>query len=355
MRVLTNVLEEIVVREINQQIEDLKPELQAKVRIAEVTAYALNRLPPLFATSIDGWKYQYNYGLNEFSSLIEQLVRRGFKIVLAGDPLHDLTPLPKQLFMNSAGVLHELSQILGKKYLRWRDVPIIVQELVNMSYAQKLVCNNGDMTIIQRDEETQIQDVSHLSRQSRYLLSRSKKFISKQVNKKQRYQNFLDKYDSWADEKKSKDALEMEYRALKYYTLQPELGMVNVLEHLVFLAIEKCSTREVYDQINHSEVAAYALNRLPAMYATSVRGFRHLRQKAISELSHELIGTTRNGILKVMQNSKAEVPKIHVHEFTQEYEQAILAMRLILQRHDIHLSNLVDIVQQLMNVTVLAC
>jgi hypothetical protein len=355
MRVFTNVLEEIVVGEIHQQIEDLKPELQTKVRIAEVTAYTLNRLPPLFATSINGWKYQYDYGLNEFSPQIEQLVRRGFQIVLSGDPLHDMTPLPRQLFMNSAGVLHELSQILGKKYLRWRDVPIIVQELVNMSSAQKMVCNNDDMTIIQGDEETQIQDVSHLSRQSRYLLSRSQKFISKQANKKQRYQSFLDRYDSWADEKKSKDALDMEYRALKYYTLQPELGMVNVLEHLVLLAIEKCSTTEISDKINHSEVAAYALNRLPAMYATSVRGFRYLRQKAISELSHELIGTTRNGILKVMRNSKDEVPKIHVHGFNLEYEQAIVEIRLILQRGDIHLLNIVDIVQQLMNVTVLAC
>lgn len=349
MRVFANVLEEIVIREIYQQIEDLKPELQTQIKIAEVTAYALNRLPPLFATSINGWKHQYDYALNELNINIEQLVRRGFQVVLAGDPLHDFTPLPKHLFVNSAGVLYELSQILGRKYLRWRDIPLIVQELVHMSAENQMVCHNAEMTVIQCEEETRVQDVSYLSRQSRYLLSRSKKFINKQINRKQKYQDFLNRYNSWSDETKSRDALEMEYRALVYYTLQPELGMVNVLEHLIFLAIEKCSTPEVYDQINHGEVAAYALNRLPAMYATSVRGFRHLRQKVISELSHELIGATRNGILKVMRNSKGNTSKAYIHNFAQECEQAISTMRQILQRNDIHLANVVNIVQQLMN------
>ena len=39
-----NVLEEVVVKEVHVQIEELRPEVQPKVKVAEVTAYALNRL-----------------------------------------------------------------------------------------------------------------------------------------------------------------------------------------------------------------------------------------------------------------------------------------------------------------------
>ena len=82
-----NVLEEILVRETYIQIEELRPEIQPKVKVAEVVAYAINRLPPLFATSMKGWQYQYQYTLNELQPQITQLVRQGIKAVLFGDPL----------------------------------------------------------------------------------------------------------------------------------------------------------------------------------------------------------------------------------------------------------------------------
>ena len=68
--------------------------------------------------------------------------------------------------------------------------------------------------------------------------------------------------------------LKMEYRALQSYTLEAQLGLINVIEHLVFRAIERITTPELYAKINLNEVAAYALNRLPPMYATSDRGFK---------------------------------------------------------------------------------
>lgn len=173
--------------------------------------------------------------------------------------------------------------------------------------------------------------------------------MSKQSSKIKTYEQ---KSNSWAEEKKLRDVIAIEHRALEAYTLRAELGITNVLEHLVFLAIERCTTPEILQKINQSEVAAYALNRLPPMYATSMRGFKYLRQKAISEIPRALIGQTRNGILKSLQTSKSDVPKIHAHYFTQEYEQAIIALQEILGRADISMYNVVPIIRQLMETSV---
>ena len=356
MRAFVNVLEEIIVREVYTQIEELRPEVQPKVKVAEVTAYALNRLPPLFATSITGWKYQYDYALNKLHPQITQIVKYGIHAVLLGDPLHDITPLPNHLFLNNAGVLHQLGQLLNRKYLRWRDVPILIEEIIGKSSCLTKI---DDQTIIQANDETQIQSVSHLNHSHRALLSGSKRFMEKQLAKKKealRLENehiYANSYaqpdgNSWADEKRSRDAVGMEYRALQSYTLQSQLGLINVLEHLIFLAIEKFSTPEIYAELNLGEVAAYALNHLPPMYSTSVRGFRHLRQKALTEFSRELIGAVRTGIMKVVQISQSNLQPIYAYQFMQEYEQAILLLRTLLNRDDIELHNILAIVQDLM-------
>jgi hypothetical protein len=351
-----NVLEEILFKEIYAQIEGLRPEIQTKVKVDEVLAYAVNRLPPLFATSMVGWQHQRDRALNTLQPQISQLVRQGIKTVLFGDPLHDLTPLPNHLFTNSASVLYRLSQILGRKHLRWRDVPVLIEEIVTRC-ANAIKINS--QTLIQYDDETVIKDVSHLSTHKRALLSYSKRFMEKRTaQKKQELLNLNNinlseaqgqPYDnSWAGEKKVKDAIEMEYRALQSYTLQAQLGLVNVLEHLVFKAMERITTPELYAKINKAEVAAYALNHLPPMYATSDRGFRHMRQRAITELARELIGAVRTGVMKVMQDSHIDVPPIYAYQFEREHEQSIQVLKDFLKRDDISLDNLVPIVKDLL-------
>ncbi len=350
-----NVLEEILVKEVYIQIEELRPELQPKVRAVEVVAYALNRLPPLFATSMIGWQYQYEYALNELHPQISQLVKQGIKTVLFGDPLHDITPLPNHLFTNSAGVLYQLSQVFERKHLRWRDVPALIEEIVNKPIR---TTNINDQTVIQFDEETKVQDVSYVNKSQRGLLSRSKRFMEKQLAQKQQEALILNSDrvlvtsgqmmgGEWAHEKKVRDAIEMEYRALQSYTLEAQLGLINVLEHLVFRAIERICTPELYSQLNLNEVAAYALNRLPPMYATSERGFKYMRQRAISELARELIGSVRTGVMKVIQASHIDAPPIYAYQFVQEYERAMLTLNRYFNREDISMQNIVSIAQDL--------
>ena len=358
MSVFVNVLEEIVVKEVHNQIAELRAEIQYKINVGEVTAYSLNRLPPLFATSMKGWHHQHNYALTNLQPKISEIVKRGIQTVLLGDPLHRVTPVHNHLFVTKSGALHQLGQILRRKYLRWRDVPSLVQEIVDKSSYLRQINNCQDVTITQVSEGNSSGYIPNLNRTQQALLAASKRSIDRQLAKKKvlatelssEPANLTNGYTSggdWSVEKKSRDLIEMEYRALESYTLQAKLGLVNVLEHLVFMAIEQTTTPEVHKKINRDQVATYALNRLPSMYATTVRGFRHLRQKAISDLSRELVGEVRNGVVKVLLFSYSDTQPIYAHQFTGEYKQAIVALRNVLGRNDISLKNIVPIVREL--------
>ena len=358
MSVFVNVLEEIVVKEVHNQIGELRTEIQYKINIGEVTAYSLNRLPPLFATSMKGWHYQHDYALTKLKPQISLIVKRGIQTVLVGDPLHSATPVHNHLFVTKSGALHQLGQILRRKYLRWRDVPALVQEIVDKSAYLRQINNCQDITITQVSEGNSSGYIPNLNRTQQALLAASKRSIDRQLAQKKvlatelssELVNLTNGYTSdgdWSVEKKSRDLIEMEYRALESYTLQAKLGLVNVLEHLVFMAIGKTTTPGIYKQINHDQVAVYALNRLPSMYATTVRGFRYLRQKAISDLSRELVGEVRNGVIKVLLFSYSDTQPIYAHRFTEEYKEAIAALRNILGRSDINLKNIVAIVREL--------
>jgi len=358
MSVFVNVLEEIVVKEVHNQIAELRSEIQYKINVGEVTAYCLNRLPPLFATSMKGWHHQHDYALTKLQPKIYLVVKHGIQTVLLGDPLHRVTPVHNHLFVTKSGALHQLVQILRRKYLRWRDVPALVEEIVDKSAYLRQINNCQDITITQASEGNSSGYIPNLNRTQQALLAASKRSIDRQLAQKKilatelssETVNLTNGYTSggdWSVEKKSQDLIEMEYRALESYTLQAKLGLVNVLEHLVFMAIEQTTTAEIYKKINRDQVATYALNRLPPMYATTVRGFRHLRRKAISDLSRELVGEVRNGVIKVLLFSYSDTQPIYAHQFTQEYQEAMVSLRNILGRSDINLKNIVAIVREL--------
>ncbi len=353
---LVNVLEEIVFKEICIQIEELRPETQPKIKVEEVLAYAVNRLPPLFATSMTGWRHQYNYALNQLGSQISQLVKYGIKTVLVGDPLHDLTPLPNHLFVDSSGILYQLSKLFDRKYLRWRDVPVLVKRLSNRSpsFLQINSPQCQDETVIQFLEEPEVSVSNRLNNTQRTLLAHSKRHMQKQLERKKLAEETSElqriKIDetSWAGDLKLLDSVSIEQRALESYTLRAKLGLVNVLEHLILLGLERITTPELYSQINRNEVVAYALNRLPPMYATSSRGFKYLRQRAVTEYPREIIGAVRNGVMKVAKYSRTDMTPISTYQFEQEYEQSMLALNNFFKRDDISLHNIMEIVRELL-------
>ncbi len=81
-----NALEPLVTDEVMRQLEQLSPKLVKYINPEQVIAYALNRLPPLYATSIEGWTRQQQFAKNNLEKQIFLAVRQGFAAVQQ-DPL----------------------------------------------------------------------------------------------------------------------------------------------------------------------------------------------------------------------------------------------------------------------------
>ncbi|HEY9626038.1 MAG TPA: late competence development ComFB family protein [Coleofasciculaceae cyanobacterium] len=87
-----NVIEILVAREVDRQIRHLPPQLVAYIKPEDVMAYALNRLPPLYATSLEGRERQQHHAKTQLLEKIVIAVRQGIAAVQQ-DPIKVKTPL----------------------------------------------------------------------------------------------------------------------------------------------------------------------------------------------------------------------------------------------------------------------
>jgi len=87
-----NALEPLVAEEVERQLQHLPPQLVKYLQSEQIMAYALNRLPAMYATSIEGWQRQQLVAKNRFQNQIVVAVRQGIAAVQR-DPLKVSTPL----------------------------------------------------------------------------------------------------------------------------------------------------------------------------------------------------------------------------------------------------------------------
>jgi Late competence development protein ComFB len=87
-----NALEPLVTDQVKRQLEQLSPKLVKYINPEQVIAYALNRLPPLYATSVEGWTRQQEIAKTKLEKQIFLAVRQGLAAVQR-DPLKVSTPL----------------------------------------------------------------------------------------------------------------------------------------------------------------------------------------------------------------------------------------------------------------------
>ena len=87
-----NVMEDLVAEEVKRQLASLSPRLSQYIKRVEVETYALNRLPPLYASSKEGWIQQLKRGREEFYAPIKTAVRQAIAAVQR-DLLRHSTPL----------------------------------------------------------------------------------------------------------------------------------------------------------------------------------------------------------------------------------------------------------------------
>jgi hypothetical protein len=72
-----NVMEELVLTEAIAQVAEIEAMSDRVLDVGDIAAYALNRLPPLYATTEEGAHYQRQRAKEELQNLITQQVRNG--------------------------------------------------------------------------------------------------------------------------------------------------------------------------------------------------------------------------------------------------------------------------------------
>ncbi|MFB2839775.1 late competence development ComFB family protein [Floridanema evergladense] len=90
--VYRNAIEPIVIQEVEKQLQNLSPNIVKYINSAQIVAYALNRLPALYATSKEGWNAQQLRAQKQMKEQITTAVRQGLAAVQR-DPLKISTPL----------------------------------------------------------------------------------------------------------------------------------------------------------------------------------------------------------------------------------------------------------------------
>ncbi|MBO3462023.1 late competence development ComFB family protein [Aetokthonos hydrillicola Thurmond2011] len=87
-----NVMEELVLTEAIARVAEIEATSESSLDVGDIAAYALNRLPPLYATTEEGANYQRQRAKAELQELIVQQV--GAAIVRNIDrPNDDRTPV----------------------------------------------------------------------------------------------------------------------------------------------------------------------------------------------------------------------------------------------------------------------
>ncbi|MDX2097185.1 MAG: late competence development ComFB family protein [Leptolyngbyaceae cyanobacterium bins.59] len=131
-----NVMESLVAEEVDRQFQQIPPRLARYLSKEEVTAFALNRLPALYATSEKGWRQQVIRGRRDCGTQIATAVRQAL-VAVQRDPLRMESPLPPAEDNDAHSALRDLRTILKREELTWKDlVDAVEQALVQTARGQ---------------------------------------------------------------------------------------------------------------------------------------------------------------------------------------------------------------------------
>lgn len=120
-RTYTNVMERLVAKEVERQINQLPEKLRAYIKPVEVATYALNRLPTLYASSEKGWQRQYEKAVKAHTEDVAKAVCLGIAVVQV-DPLRAARPLSVRKKDEAEAILTSLRTLLHQPELTWEDI-----------------------------------------------------------------------------------------------------------------------------------------------------------------------------------------------------------------------------------------
>ena len=342
---LRNVLEDLVVDEAKEQIQRLGSKVRVQLALGEVAAYALNRLPPLYASTDRGWLQQRKRANNELRSQITNAVHHGMMAVRR-DPLRQPKPIPPVELESTALSLSKLAKLLNKPELTWKEVPAAVEEaLVNGS--QGIVPIN----LITDPTQRRVSELmGYLKRSKVHHKGSDRQDVDRNAQKTNLEHSLAD--DSHRDTHKSHhhvEAAPVKDKEFESYMLSASCFFVNALEKVIIPIAQSQMERldaVLARKVKLEDVVAYSLNRLPPLYATCEQGLIQQRHKAQAELASEIESTVVQSILTLSKSPKRLVGPLPLARFNLEHEQALVELRQILKRGDITWRNVHAIVEK---------
>ncbi|XHX77774.1 MAG: late competence development ComFB family protein [Stenomitos frigidus ULC029] len=146
-----NVMEFLVVEEVEKQFQRLSAKIAEYLNKAEVIAFALNRLPALYATSEKGLEQQCLRARKELNTQVIAAVRQAI-VAVQRDPLRAVVPLKIDADQESHLVLQELKELLGQDELSWRNLADAVENALIRTARGEVTWRKRGNAAAQRNE-----------------------------------------------------------------------------------------------------------------------------------------------------------------------------------------------------------
>jgi hypothetical protein len=128
-RTYINAMEILVEEEVDRRIALLTEGHRAYLNRMEIIAFALNKLPALYATGEKGLDYQLHLGRTQHAPRIQQAVQLSLAAVLR-DPILNYTPLKLQAPAGIRDVMRRIQLLLHNEQLDWETLPDVLEALI---------------------------------------------------------------------------------------------------------------------------------------------------------------------------------------------------------------------------------
>jgi Late competence development protein ComFB len=334
MESLRNTIEDIVVEESIQQLCYAQQQLKEKTDLSDVVAAALNKLPPMYATSDRGWQMLRKKANNDLRLQISEAVQQSIVSAKPKAP-RDIPHISEDELEVPAHSLAKLQDILQNYELEWKDIPCSVEAMLD-----NIRCG-ADLS------EQRATNLQIFSRQVPEPSSSKRSWKEQALSLEKGDLNC----DSEADPSQVTKLTNSE-QDFASYMLPTACFYANALEKPVVLTsraqIERLGAM-VGKNVKLEDVAAYALNRLPPMYVTNRQDLKQAREKAKRELGNDLISLVMQAIMTLSKAPTRLVNPIPLAKFDRDQEEALSQLRLLLDRDDVTWRNVAVMVLEAMD------
>lgn len=167
-----NIMELLVQEEIEHQLKFYPKNLQTYINKVEVATYALNRLPPLYASSAIGKEHQKRTGKRKYKSQITSAVRRALAAI-ERDPIKQSVPLISDTYaqyksgkiaLKKLEILLKFQRIISNnQQLSWNNLYSVLYPLITNTKTEdiKIKMNNSEVSSLTYVSKQLSEEFSH--------------------------------------------------------------------------------------------------------------------------------------------------------------------------------------------------